>query len=63
LLVGPAAYDGAKARSAGAQLRVDFASPTLAHLALGAMGRATLLPSHNGQSLVAWAAGLSLAFR
>jgi len=63
LLIGPAIYDGAKARSAGVQGRVDLTSPARAHLALGAMGRATLLPSHNGQTLIGWAAGVSLAFR
>ena len=63
LLIGPAIYDGAKARSVGVQGRVDLTSPVRAHLALGAMGRATLLPSHNGQTLIGWAAGVSLAFR
>jgi hypothetical protein len=63
LLIGPALYDGAKARSAGVQARVDLTSPVRAHLALGAMGRATLLPSHNGQTLIGWAAGVSFAFR
>jgi hypothetical protein len=63
LLIGPALYDGAKARSVGVQARVDLTSPVRAHLALGAMGRVTLLPSHNGQTLIGWAAGARLAFR
>jgi len=63
LLIGPAVYDGADAHSVGVQGRVDLTSPARAHLAFGLMGRATVLPSHNGQSLVAWATGVSLAFR
>ena len=60
-LIGPAIYDGAGARSAGLQARVDFLS--LTKVALGAMVRTTVLPSHNDQALVALATGFSLAFR
>lgn len=62
-LVGPAIYDGANARSAGLQGQVDVASPTKGRMALGAMVRATVLPSHNGQALVGWGTGISVAFR
>lgn len=63
LLVGPAVYDGAGGRSTGLHGRVDLASPPFFHVALGAMASATLLPSHNRQTLRTWAAGLSLALR
>jgi hypothetical protein len=60
VLLGPALYDGADDSSVGAQIRVDLSSPTLEHVGLGAMFRATVLPSHDSQSLVAWAIGGSL---
>ena len=63
MLLGPAIYNGAGDTSLGLQTRLDLSSPTLAHLGLGAMLRATMLPSHGGESLVAWAVGGSLIIR
>ena len=62
-LVGPAYYTGGGGRSFGAEGRLDLSSPTLAHVGLGPMLRATWLPSHGGQRFVAWAIGGSLIFR
>lgn len=62
-LAGPALYSGADARSVGLQGRLDLLGPTFLHLGLGAMARATLLPSHGGDRLVAWALGGSLVIR
>jgi hypothetical protein len=62
-LVGPAVYSGAGATSLGAQGRLDLVSPTFAHVGLGIMLRATVLPSHAGDRLVVWAAGGSLVIR
>lgn len=61
-LLGPSLYDGANARSAGLQGRIDVTQRIPGPAAVGAMVRATVLPSHDGQALVAWAAGVSLAF-
>ena len=62
-LVGPALYNGAGDSSLGAQGRVDLLSPALAHVGLGVMARATVLPSHGGARLVAWAIGGSATIR
>jgi len=63
LLVGPALYRGAGASSLGIQTRLDLISPPVARIAIGPMVRATVLPSHGGESLLAWAAGASIAIR
>jgi hypothetical protein len=63
VLLGPALYNGEDDTSVGAQLRVDLSSPSLAHVGLGAMFRATMLPSYAGESLLAWAIGGSLIVR
>jgi hypothetical protein len=44
-------------------MRVDLTAPALAHLAVGVMTRATVLPSHSGNGVVAWAVGVSLGLR
>ena len=62
-LVGPALYNGAGDSSIGAQGRVDLLPPALAHVGLGVMARATVLPSHGGARLVAWAIGGSATIR
>ena len=62
-LIGPALYNGAGESSVGAQARLDVFSPALARIGLGAMLRATVLPSHDGARLVAWAIGGSIVVR
>lgn len=62
-LVGPALYNGGEGHAFGPQIRIDLSSPTFAHIGLGAMTRATWLPSYGGQHFVAWAFGASLLFR
>jgi len=61
--VGPALYNGDEGHGFGPEVRLDLSSPTLAHIGLGAMTRATWLPSYGGQRFVAWAFGGSLIFR
>jgi hypothetical protein len=63
LLAGPSYHDGAKDASVGLQGRIDVASPAFAHLALGVMTRATVLPDHGGAKLVIWGFGVGVAFR
>ena len=63
LLAGPSYHDGAKDASVGLQGRIDVASPAFAHLALGVMTRATVLPDHGGATLVIWGFGVAVAFR
>ena len=63
VLLGPALYNGAGASSLGAQVRLDLISPPLVHVGIGPMLRATVLPSHGGDLLVAWAVGGSLVIR
>lgn len=62
-LVGPAYYAGNDRHAIGAQGRIDVSSPTLAHFGLGAMLRATWLPSYVDQHFIAWAIGGSLVIR
>ena len=62
-LAGPALYSGAEDTSIGVQARLDLNAPVSAHLGLGWMLRATLLPSHDGERLTLWAAGGTLTFR
>jgi hypothetical protein len=62
-LAGPAYYTGGGAHSFGAEVRMDLSSPTVAHVGLGPMVRATWLPSHGAQRFVAWAVGASVVFR
>jgi hypothetical protein len=63
LLAGPSYHSGDKHGSAGLQGRIDVASPAFAHLALGLMTRATLLPDHDDATLVIWGFGVGVAFR
>lgn len=63
LLAGPSYHNGADDASVGVQGRIDVATPAFAHLALGLMTRATLLPDHGGATLVIWGVGAGLAFR
>ena len=63
LLAGPSYHNGAKDGSVGLQGRIDFASPAFAHLALGLMTRATVLPNHGDATLVIWGFGVGVAFR
>ena len=63
LLAGPSYYNGAKDGSVGLQGRIDVATPAFAHLALGLMTRATLLPDHNHATLAVWGVGAGIAFR
>jgi hypothetical protein len=63
LLTGPSYHKGANAGSVGLQGRVDVASPAFAHVALGVMTRATILPDHGGATLVIWGLGVGGAFR
>ena len=62
-LAGPALYNGADDTSLGVQARVDFNAPVTRHVGLGAMMRATFLPSHGGARLFPWAVGGSITFR
>ena len=62
-LAGPALYNGADDTSLGVQARVDFNRPVTRHVGLGAMMRATFLPSHGGARLFPWAVGGSITFR
>jgi hypothetical protein len=63
LLAGPSYHNGDKDASVGLQGRVDVASPTFAHLAVGLMTRATVLPNHGDATLVIWGFGVGVAFR
>lgn len=63
LLAGPALVRGAGGRSVGVQSRADFTAPLGGRLGVGLMGRLTILPSHDGHTLVGWGTGLSLALR
>jgi hypothetical protein len=62
LLAGPSYHNGAEDRSVGLQGRIDVASPTFAHVALGLMTRVALLPNH-GATLGIWGLGVGVAFR
>lgn len=62
-LMGPALYSGAGDTSLGVQGRLDLNAPMSSHLGIGAMLRATVLPSHAGERLILWAVGGSLTFR
>ena len=63
LLAGPSYHSGANDGSVGLQGRIDVASPAFAHLALGLMTRATVLPNHRDATLVIWGFGIGVAFR
>ena len=62
-LAGPAIYDGGGDTSIGLQARIDFSAPLLVHFGIGAMLRATVLPSHGGDRLTMVAFGGSLTLR
>ena len=62
-LAGPALYSGANDTSLGVQGRLDLNAPASPHVGFGAMLRATVLPSHDGERLTLWAVGASLTFR
>ncbi|MHB8838760.1 MAG: hypothetical protein ACYC7F_07380 [Gemmatimonadaceae bacterium] len=62
-LAGPTLYSGADDTSLGVQGRLDLNAPMSTHVGLGAMLRATVLPSHGGEQLTLWAVGGSLTFR
>ncbi len=62
-LIGPALYRGADDKSLGFQGRIDTSLPLAARAGVGAMLRATRLPSHGGQRLTLWAFGVSLTYR
>lgn len=62
-LAGPALYSGSADRSLGLQGRLDLSSSASRHVGLGAMMRATFLPSHGGERLFPWAVGGSVTFR
>jgi hypothetical protein len=63
LLAGPSLQNGAGDTSVGLQGRIDVATPALAHMAMGLMTRATVLPDHGGARLVVWGFGVGVAFR
>lgn len=62
-LFGPAVYHGGEGYAFGPEVRIDLSSPTFAHIGLGAMTRATWLPSYGAQHFMAWGFGASLLFR